>query len=354
MEFSNKISEFASRIKTIQDTLKTEEAVKTSIVMPFFQLLGYDIFNPYEFVPEFTADTGTKKGEKVDYAIVINGEPTILVEAKALDKDLNKHTNQLYRYFSVTKAKFAILTNGIIYKFYTDLEEPNIMDEVPFLELNLLNLNDASIEQLKKFSKNAFDIQCILDTASDLKYTAMIKKVLAEQLANPSDQFVKLILGKGIYTGVKTQAVIDKFKSMIQLSFNQYISDLVNDRIKSALNEAPTFASQTDIIQQTKKESDLTSKELSLLDAIKRIISSALPNEDFVYKKTERYLSIQLGNNSRKWICRVFLKQNTPHTFQLHQVGDTPYDCEYLFEGADQLNQISSLITDVAKKCQQL
>lgn len=98
----------------------------------------------------------------------------------------------------------------------------------------------------------------------------------------------------------------------------------------------------------------MISKDLSLLDAIKKLILNALPNEEFIYKKTERYLSIQLGNNSRKWICRVFLKQNAPHTFQLHQLGVMPYDCEYLFEEAHQLSQISSLIIDVAKKCKHL
>lgn len=117
----------------VRGNLATEEATKTALIMPFFSLLGYDVFNPMEFIPEFVADVGTKKGEKVDYAIMNEGKPVILIEAKGVDDDLTKHDAQLFRYFTVTDAKFAILTNGIVYKFFTDLEEPNKMDEKPFL-----------------------------------------------------------------------------------------------------------------------------------------------------------------------------------------------------------------------------
>lgn len=95
--------------------------------MPFFSLLGYDVFDPHEFIPEFTADVGIKKGEKVDYAITKDGKPIILIEAKWCGDNLEKHGSQLFRYFGTTSAKFGILTNGIIYKFYTDLDESNKM-----------------------------------------------------------------------------------------------------------------------------------------------------------------------------------------------------------------------------------
>ncbi len=352
MEFNDKLKDFSTRIDSIKNSLKTEEAVKTSLVLPFFQILGYDVFNPYEFIPEFTADTGIKKGEKVDYAIIIDNNPTILIEAKALEKDLNKHTNQLYRYFSVTKAKFAILTNGIIYRFYTDLEETNIMDDIPFLEINMLQLKEASISQIKKFCKNSFNIQDILDSASELKYTAMIKNILAEQLRNPSDQFIKFILSKGVYSGTKTQSVIDRFKNIVQASFNQYIAELVNDKIQAALDGSIQLPEQQSATF-SKKEFAITETELQILDSIKEMISS-IPNENIVYKKTERYVALQTENNSRKWVCRLFIKQNSPHTLQLHQLGEEKYECEYFFEEAYQLEQIKPLIISVAQMCMNL
>ena len=195
MDFNEQLKQFSIRTMNLKDDLQTEEATKTSLVMPFFNLLGYDIFNPLEFVPEYVCDVGTKKGEKVDYAILQDNEPIIIVEVKPCNIELNnKHINQLYRYFSVTRARFGILTNGLTYRFYSDLDEPNKMDSAPFLEIDILNLKEKSIEELKRFKKDEFAIKEILDSASELKYRSMIKKVLAEQLNEPSDQFVRSIL----------------------------------------------------------------------------------------------------------------------------------------------------------------
>ena len=125
MDFIDKLKQFSKRVESLKDNIQTEEATKTSLIMPFFSLLGYDVFNPDEFIPEFTADVGIKKGEKVDYAILQDGKPVILIEAKWIGEKLEKHDSQLFRYFATCKAKFAILTNGQYYRFYTDLEEPN-------------------------------------------------------------------------------------------------------------------------------------------------------------------------------------------------------------------------------------
>lgn len=149
MDFIDQLKQFASRVENLKDQIATEEATKTSLILPFFQLLGYDIFDPTEFVPEFTADVGIKKGEKVDYAIFQNGIPIILIEAKWCGENLDKHSSQLFRYFGTSKAKFGILTNGLIYKFFTDLEEPNKMDEKPFMELNLLDIKESLVPELK-------------------------------------------------------------------------------------------------------------------------------------------------------------------------------------------------------------
>ena len=169
MDFIDQIKQLSARIEKIKDGIQTEEATKTSMIMPFFQMLGYDVFNPLEFVPEFTADVGIKKGERVDYAIVDeDGTPQILIEAKWCGENLDKHGSQLFRYFSTTKAKFGILTNGIIYRFYTDLDEPNKMDDRPFLEFNLLDVREPLVAELKKFQKNTFDVDMIMTTASEV------------------------------------------------------------------------------------------------------------------------------------------------------------------------------------------
>jgi len=182
-EFDDKVRELAARIPGQREHIRTEEACKSALVMPFINALGYNVFDPREVTPELVADVGTKKGEKVDYAILRDGKPIMLFECKPCGCDLDlAHASQLYRYFSVTEARFGILTNGINYHFYSDLEAPNKMDAKPFLEINMLSLDDIAITELTRFSKAAFDVSSILATASELKYMKEIKRVLAGEM----------------------------------------------------------------------------------------------------------------------------------------------------------------------------
>ena len=330
MEFLEKLTNFSNRIERLKDNIQTEEATKTSIILPFFQLLGYDVFNPLEFVPEFTADVGIKKGEKVDYAIMFNNEPLILIEAKPINTELTaKHMNQLIRYFSVTKAKFGILTNGIIYQFYSDLEEHKIEKNVA--------------EELKQFQKDAFNVKTILSSASNLKYMTMVKNVIAEQFQSPSDQLVKALLSKNIYNGTKTQAVIDKFKVIIQKAFEEYINDVISERLSTVISPEPV----TSVSSNEKIEPMLTIDEIEVLDYIKSLLNTSL---DITYKKTSRYAYMQIGELSTKWICRVYIRKEQ-HLFTLHKFEDTDYECEYYFDEIEQLEMIQELIKDTFEKC---
>lgn len=182
MSLSDDIMALAERTKQLKNQISTEEATKMSLIIPFFQLLGYDVFNPAEFCPEFVADVGIKKGEKVDYAILTNGKPIILVEAKSVNTKLDKHSSQLFRYFSATNAKFAILTDGIIYKFYTDLVEKNKMDKEAFYEFNILNLSDDDLKEIQKYEKTNFNETKIFDNASILRYTSLIKQEIKKTI----------------------------------------------------------------------------------------------------------------------------------------------------------------------------
>lgn len=320
MDFSDKLKQFSKRAEAIKGNLATEEATKTALIMPFFTLLNYDVFNPLEFIPEFVSDVGTKKGEKVDYAIMKEGKPVILVEAKAVNDTLTKHDAQLFRYFTVTEAKFAILTNGIVYKFYTDLEEKNKMDEKPFLEINILDMTDAQILELKKFTKDSFDIDTIFNTASELKYTSLIKSQLTNQLNNPSDDFVRFLIND-FYSGVKTSNVVERFKPIVKKSFQQFVNDFMNDKIKSILanNEekqdeefSEDIESVVEIDTKDVEESRIvtTEEEIQGINIVKSILAEIVPIEDITYKDVERYCGILYKNNTRKWICRLYFNSN--------------------------------------------
>ena len=324
MDFIDQLKQFSKRVESMKDSIQTEEATKTAIIMPFFSMLGYDVFNPQEFVPEFTADVGIKKGEKVDYAIIRDGQPVILIECKSISENLDRHDSQLFRYFGTTTAKFAILTNGIIYRFYTDLDSPNKMDDDPFLTINILDVRENQVPELKKFSKSVFDIDSIFSTASELKYVHEFKRVFTEQLDTPADDFIRFFL-QGCYSGPKTQNVIEKFRPGLRKALNDLISEMMNDKIKTALGGSGGSVSvieqkpvddipspSEDSVEQEKRIPNIvtTEEELEAFFIIKNLFADLVDIHEITYKDTESYINILYKGNIRKWICRLRLTDN--------------------------------------------
>ncbi|MEK5239055.1 type I restriction endonuclease [Paenibacillus sp. FSL L8-0470] len=316
MEFADQIRALAKRVQKMKDSILTEEATKTSVIMPFFQALNYDVFNPEEFLPEFTADVGIKKGEKVDYAIMQNKKPMILIEAKSITEILTKHDSQLFRYFGTTVAKFAILTNGIIYRFYTDLEEQNKMDVTPFFEFNLFDIREHQIAELVKFKKDIFDVESINTTASELKYTIEIKRFLKEQWENPTDDFVSAILSD-VYPGKKTRQIIEKFNGIVKRSFKEFVNDILNDKLQTALANtnsdqlnsevAVTHEIVTDIENNKENLSEIvtTEEELEGYITARILLKDIIAPERINYRDNLSYFNILVDNSIRKWICRL-------------------------------------------------
>ena len=312
MDFKDQLKALSERVEKLLPQIQTEEATKNALIMPFIQILGYDVFNPFEVSPEYTADLGLKKGEKVDYAIMKDGEPIILIECKCHSEQLNPYNSQLFRYFHTTKAKFGMLTNGINYFFYTDLVEINKMDEVPFLEFNLTDLKDNVIEELKKFSKSYFDLEKILNSASELKYTNEIKAVLAKEIANPSENFVKFF-AKQIYKGIITAKILEQFTVVTKKSFSQFLNETINDRLKSALNKEneenkiTEHQIETGVQELEEKTPQTTEHELEAFFIVKSILRPNVESSRVSYKETLHYIEVQLDENTRKRVCRVWL-----------------------------------------------
>jgi len=312
MEFAESLKQFSERVQRLKDTIKTEEATKMSLVVPIFQILGYDIFNPMEFCPEYTADVGIKKGEKVDYAILEEGNPIILIECKSCSEQLDKHSSQLFRYFGTSTAKFGILTNGMIYRFYTDLEEANKMDMVPFLEIDITNIKEPMINELKKFCKESFDKEQIFSTAEELKYTSLVKNELSQEYEKPSEEFVRFILNR-VYDGQKNQKVIEKFTPVIKKAFSSFINEIVNSKISSALtkdsqNEAPEETTETTKNFSGKNPRIVTTQEeLESFYIVRAMLSDVVEASDIAHRDTESYFGILYKDNNRKPICRLNL-----------------------------------------------
>jgi predicted type IV restriction endonuclease len=308
MDFADRVRELAGRIPQQLPHIRTEEATKNALVMPFIAALGYNVFDPEEVTPELDADVGVKKGEKVDYAILKAGKPIILFECKAASANLDEvHASQLYRYFSVTEAKIGVLTNGIIYRFFSDLEAANKMDSKPFFEADLLSLDDLTIGELKKFSKTNFEIQAILVNANDLKYTREIKKILAQELIQPSEEFVRFFTSR-VYSGRMTQSIRDTFTERTKKALQQFIIDRVSDRLKSALahEEEAKLPQQVEEAPGAEAPTQPTEEELHGYYIVMAILAQIIDPQRVVIRDQKSYCSVLLDDSNRKQICRLW------------------------------------------------
>jgi len=322
MDLIDKLRELSVRIPKQLEYMQTEEATKNSLVLPFISALGYNVFDPTEVTPELNADVGIKKGEKVDYAILKDGKPIILIECKWHGADLSKeHASQLYRYFSVTEARFGVLTNGIVYWFYTDLEAPNKMDAKPFFEFNMLDIREQDVEELKKFSKSTFDLNGIITNASDLKYTREVKRIIDEQFQQPSDEFVKFFASQ-IYSGRITPALKGHFAETTKRALRQYVNDQINERLKTALgsdtrvvsaeppaNAPATQATPAAVIPET-PAIVTTAEEQEAFYVIKAIMREVVEPKRITMRDQQSYCGILLDDNNRRPICRLWF--NSP------------------------------------------
>ncbi len=314
MSFDEKIAALVQRLPKIKDVLETEESTKNALIMPFISSLGYDVFNPKEVIPEYTADIGTKKGEKVDYAIVKDGETIILIECKKSGVDLSKENySQLYRYFNTTKARIAILTNGIQYRFFSDLDEKNKMDDKPFLELDLENPKQNALAEVRKMAKDDFDLERMLSTASELKYTNEVIKIFAMQLESPEEDLIKFIFQRVVPGGRFTPVMKEQFTPLVSKGFHQFISDKINDRLRSALENEKDFSDRVEPSNNGNNsdrqiDNGIVTTELEIdgFNIIRAIASKVVAPSRIVHRDTKSYLGILLDDNNRRPVCRLW------------------------------------------------
>ena len=317
MDFKDCFKQIADRVVKLKDSIATEEATKNAFIMPFIQMLGYDVFNPLEVVPEMDCDLIRKKGEKIDYAIMKDGEPIILIECKHWQQNLTLHDNQLQKYFVASKAKFGILTNGIKYRFYTDLVKPNIMDDAPFLEIDMENIKDNQIEELKKFHKSYFNVDDILSTASELKYISELKQTIKEEFKDPSPEFVRYFTKK-IYEGIVTQKVLDQFTDLIKRTIASHINDVIAERLNVAIKTTdeptPAIPIEKEVPEEVPVEVEdkhskivTTEEELEGFYVVKSIARNVLPADRITYRDVESYFSVLADDNNRRDLLCVYI-----------------------------------------------
>ena len=320
------------------DLLETEAIAKTSLIMLFIKALGYDGTDPREVVPEFTADVGVKQGEKVDYAIIINGSPMIIFECKKVSDPLDvSRVSQLIRYFNNTDAEVGVLTNGVVYKFFSDLDKENIMDETPFLVIDLSKPGTRDFDVLDMFSKGAFDPEAIKSLAASMKYMRGIKDYLAKSYNQPDEDFVGLVARKMLPSGTNlTQQRREQFEELTKRAFGEFVSDQISNMLRrvQAINIEPDepdsanlaeTAETADIPQQTPVEGkniETTVEEIEAYDLVKDIVADVTDAELITMRDQQSYCGVLFDNNNRRPICRLHFNNTSRKTIEIFGWGD--------------------------------
>lgn len=346
MDIAPQIKALAEKVSSLKDQIGTEEATKNAFVLPFINLLGYDIFNPLEVVPEFTADLGLKKGEKVDFAIFQNGHPILIIECKHWKEKLDVHGSQLFRYFHVTKTRFSLLTNGVEYRFYSDLEEANKMDQKPFLEFDITKIRENLISEISKFHKSNFDVDKIINNASILKYLKGIRKTIEFELATPSPEFVKHFASQN-YSGRITAQVLEQFTELVQRAFSQMISEKVNERLTNALTKESEKEKKDVPTNQSDDEEEskiiTTEEEMEGYRIVQAILRRKVSKDRIVGRDTQSYFGILLDDNNRKPICRLRFNGSKKY---LGVIDKDKNESKILLETIDEIYNHESLLLE--------
>lgn len=357
MEISDALKMLSKKLNTSTNIPETEEATKNAYVMPFIAALGYNVFDISEVVPEMTCDVATKKGEKIDYAIMVDLKPSIIIECKQFSENLDKHISQLVRYYNTSEEiKFGILTNGQEYRFYSDLVSSHIMDLKPFLVINMKSLSENDIAQLNKFHKSKFNIDEIAGSASSLKYSRELKEIIATEFAHPSEQLVRFFCKeKNVYSGKITSAIIEQFTPIVKKSIADYIQDIITLRLNAAINNENT---SEDSIEETNKVSsedpkenskiNTTEEELEAFHIIKSILRQTVDSSRITYRDAQSYFGIFLDNNRLKTICRIYVESKISK--KLCIIDDQKHQISYPLETVDDIYKYSDeLIASVSR-----
>lgn len=266
--FAEKFEKLKNRICGMSDNFSdmTEEATKTALIMPFLRCWGMTCSTRRSLYRNLSVMSVQKKEKKIDYAILSDGEPIIIIEAKRAGMKLQKQQQgQLYRYFSVNRARIAILTNGLQYNICSDINSPNVMDDEPFFTFNILT-DDPSLflQPLEQFCKEGLDIPAILSEAVYLKYFSVVEKTFRQDLENPSDELVKYFLSRPeINSGKRiTSHIINKYRPVTAEALRKVMGitimkalDTVSENSTQLVNEA----AETSILPSCQPVSDMLS-----------------------------------------------------------------------------------------------
>lgn len=318
MDFTDRIMALAARIRDVKELATTEETTKAALINPFLQALGYEPSDPRVVCFEYTADVGVKKGEKADYVVKRDGEVIFVIEAKCVGACLDSQkAAQLHRYFhTLTKTRIGILTDGVRYEFFSDLDNANVMDARPFMVFDFNQMEEALILELKKLANDSFDVSVALAAAQNLKHIRQLKALIQAEAQSPTDAFVKHFASQ-VVDGPMRATVLEEFRPKVALAFAHYVNDVLMKRIQGVArpNSYEEVLSPDEQSTQDEERTEIqvvtTQEEIEGYLLVKAILREVVDPERVFIRDRQSYCGILLDDNGRKPICRLHFNSTT-------------------------------------------
>ena len=349
MEFSEAITALADRAQKVRSSLKTEEATKTALVLPFIQVLGYDVFNPLEVVPEYIADIAGRKGDKVDYAIMQADKPIMIIECKCCGANLDEiKAGQLHSYFLALDSKIGILTDGIRYLFFSSDKDDKHMDTKPFMEFSLDNVDPVLLPELRKLCKGKFDLETTLSTVHKLKYTRQIKLLLARNLETPEEKFIRYFMKEADVWG--SAKMKERFAEYVKSAFTEFITEQAVGKVKDAF--APTTKKEEEaepLLLPVIPEPEFTENERLAFYIVKFLLMGTVDPERIFLRSMIGLgrSTVILDDTIRMPLLR--LNFNKPEKLSIGVIGEDRTDNWIVIEKLDDILQHAEAIRATAQ-----
>ncbi|EAW1285929.1 type I restriction endonuclease subunit R [Salmonella enterica subsp. enterica serovar Javiana] len=324
--FKTRLKSHVDHVKSMGGYCTTEETTKQALIVPFLDILGFSAYDPRKVKAEYSADfPGVKANERVDYALFCQDVPVMFIEAKSFSEDVNNHCPQLSRYFNSTpEVTISAITNGMEWRFFTDLKQKNIMDDTPFLRLRMDSLSDSDAEQLYRFRYDKFKPEALRTLAEESVYLTAFTKTISTSLRDVDNEFVKYIASRSNIERQLNQKFLDAITPLVKLAVEKAVSAMVvsglasidKERTVDTENKANGVSTENgaEPIDQNNPDELSAKRKTEVFNKVKQIVGEQY---DMQYKDTESYFGIMYEGKTNRWLIRYFDKREPYVMFRI-------------------------------------
>ncbi|TDB54197.1 type I restriction endonuclease [Photorhabdus khanii] len=364
--FKIKIKHHVNHVNNVGQHCITEETTKQALILPFLDILGFSPYDPQKVKAEYGADfPGVKANERVDYALFCQSVPVMFIEAKGYSEKLDNHCPQLSRYFNSTpEVTISAITNGIEWRFFTDLKQKNVMDPTPFLRIKMDEVSDADVSQLYRFRHDKFKPEALRTLAEESVYLSTFTKTISTSLRDVDSEFVRYVASRSNVERQLNQRFIESITPLVKQAVEKSVSAMVVSGLSNKhvpIDGTPDEIESQESLQELEEIADpdnpnivTTKNELTLYEKAKSIVGDSV---DLQYKDTESYFGILYQGKSNRWIIRYFDKKNKPYilipieitdilTNEVNRAGLSVNNSRIFIESPEDILRITGIILD--------